>query len=262
MVVQKQRPLRFEQLEDRSLMSASMVAEWNELLLQSLSASTAPVPMSRNMAIVSVAMFDAVNAITQTYEPYAAHVNAVPGASPVAAAAQAAHDTLVALYPSRQAIFDAALAEDLAGIPTAAARQGQAVGQKVARQILDLREDDGSGTAMTWTPPNNDPGTYQLTGPNFAPAGNLHFGFITPFAIESSSQFRPGPPPALDSAEYATDLNEVKVVGASNADEEGVDRDGNGEPDRTADQTLVAENCGGRRWATTRSGTGSPRTRP
>ena len=240
MVVQKQRPLRFEQLEDRS-MPSNVTVHWNEIMLQSLSISTAPVPVSRNLALVSVAMFDAVNAVTQTYEPYAAHVRAAPGASAEAAVAQAAHDTLVALFPSREAVFDAALAEDLAGIPSAAARQGQAVGQKVARQILELRSDDGSGTVMTWTPPNDDPGTYQLTGPNFAPASNFHFGFITPFAIENSSQFRPGPPPALDSEEYATDLNEVKVVGASNADEEGVDRDGNGLPDRTGDQTIVAE---------------------
>ena len=236
------RPSRlgFELLEDRSLPS-NVILHWNEILLQSLATPTAPVPLSRNMALVSAAMFDAVNAITGSYEPYAAHVNAAPGASPKAAAAQAAHDTLVALYPSRQATFDAALAEDLAGIPAAPARQGMAVGQKVARQILALRADDGSGTAMTWTPPNNDPGTYQLTPPNNADATNFHFQFITPFATTSSSQFRPGPYPALDSPEYAADFNEVKVIGASDADEAGVDRDGNGMPDRTADQTLVAE---------------------
>ena len=191
MVLLKQRPLRFEQLEDRS-MPSNVVTHWNELLLQSLPTPTAPVPMSRNMAIVSVAMFDAVNAITQSYASYAAQVNAAPGASPEAAAAQAAHDTLVALFPSRQDIYDAALAEDLAGIPSASARKGMAVGQKVARQILDLRSDDGSGTAMTWTPRTTTrarPPTAELV-----PATNISLAHH-PFAIEIS-QFGlalPGP---------------------------------------------------------------------
>src|SRR5262249_57804798 len=121
------------------------------------------------------------------------------------------------------------------------AEKGGLAGGKVARQTLDRRADDGSSAVMTWTPPNDDPGTYQLPPPNNAPAGNVHVPFITPFAVRTTSQFRPGPYPALDSPEYARDLNEVKVVGASNADEPGVDRDGNGLPDRTADQTLVAE---------------------
>ena len=81
--------------------------------------------MARNMALVHVAMFDAVNAIDRSYEPYAADVHASRGASQEAAAAQAAHDTLVALYPARQAIFDAALAEDLAGIPAGPGQAGR-----------------------------------------------------------------------------------------------------------------------------------------
>jgi hypothetical protein len=230
-----------EPLEGRRLFSADVVIDWNEHLLQSLASQPPRVPLSRNLALVHVAMFDAVNAIDRSYEPYFANVHASHGASPEAAVAQAAHDTLVALYPGRQAIFDAELAEDLAGIAPGRARQGTEIGAEVARQILALRADDGAAAIVTWTPPNNDPGTYQLTPPNFAAAGNVHVPFITPFAVDSTSQFRPGPHPALTSPEYATDLNEVKVVGASDADVAGVDRDGNGLPDRTADQTLVAE---------------------
>src|SRR5688572_14807888 len=109
-----------ESLEGRCLLSGSdVVLHWNEVLLQSLTSNQhAPrVPLIRNMALVHVAMFDAVNAIDRSYDPYAADVKASRGASQEAAVAQAAHDTLVALYPSRQAVFDAALAEDLAGIP-------------------------------------------------------------------------------------------------------------------------------------------------
>src|SRR5262245_13667846 len=232
---------QIETLDDRCLPSGNVVTQWNEELLKSLAVNTAPVPSSRNMALVQVAMFDAVNAIDKTYEPYHADVNASSGASQTAAAAQAAHDTLVALYPSRQAIYDAKLVADLAGIPARLKMQGVAVGQEVARQILALRSTDGSAAVMSWTPPNNDPGTYQLTPPNFAPAANVNVPFIDPFAIESNSQFRPGAFPALDTAEYARDLNEVKVVGASDADQAGVDRDNNGLPDRTADQTQITE---------------------
>src|SRR5262249_17955056 len=137
-------------LDDRCLPSANVVLHWNEILLQSLASQPPRVPLARNLALVHVAMFDAVNAIDRSYEPYAAHVHASHGASLEAAAAQAAHDTLAALYPSRQAVYDTALAEDLAGIPPGRARQGVAIGQEVAQQILTLRGNDGSSAIMTY----------------------------------------------------------------------------------------------------------------
>jgi len=231
--------LRLELLDARCLPSADVVLDWNELLLQSLSSQPPRVPLARNMALVHVAMFDAVNAIDKSYEPYATHLQTWGGASQEAAAAQAAHDTLVALYPSRQAIYDAQLAADLDGIPTHLARPGIATGREVAREILALRADDGAAAVVNYTPPNNDPGQWQPTPPNFQSATNAHVPLITPFAIESSSQFRPPPPPGLTSPEYAGAFNEAKLLGASDADT--ADRDGNGLPDRTADQTLVAE---------------------
>jgi hypothetical protein len=208
--------LSVEALESRCLFSGSsgdVVLHWNELLVQSLPSTPAPVPAFRNMALVHVAIFDAVNAIDRSYEPYAADVKASHGASPEAAAAQAAHDTLAALYPSRQALFDAALAEDLADIRPGPARQGAAVGKEVARQILDLRANDGASTAVGYTPPNSDPGQWQPI-PAGSAAGAANVPFITPFAIESNSQFRPGPPPELTSAEYAAAFNETKALGS------------------------------------------------
>src|SRR5262249_8925130 len=95
--------------------------------------------------------------------------------------------------------------------------QGIEIGQAVAQQILDLRSNDGAGALVTYTPPNQDPGQWQPTPPDFTPATNAQFPFITPFAVLSSSQFRAPPPPALDSPEYAAGFNEVKAIGSLNS---------------------------------------------
>lgn len=217
-----------EPLESRRLMSGGdVVLDWNEILIQSIPNPTPPISW-RNMALVHVAMFDAVNAIDRSYEPYVADVKASQGASAEVAVAQAAHDTLAALYPARQAIFDQALAEDLAGVPLGLARQGAAIGKEVARQILELRASDGVSTPVAYTPPNADPGKWQPTPPDFSGAAGANVGLVTPFAIESSAQFRPGPPPALTTPEYAAALNEAKAIGSAT------------NSTRTADQTLVA----------------------
>jgi hypothetical protein len=220
----------FEALEGRRLLSGDVVIDWNEHLLQSMQTNQpARVPLARNMALVHVAMFDAVNAIDRTYEPYAADVKASRGASQEAAAAQAAHDTLVALYPARTAVFDAELAADLQGIPPGRAKQGVAIGKEVARQILALRAGDGAAAVVTYTPPNNAPGQWQPTPPDNSPAGAAHVPGMPPFAVRNAAQFRPGPPPALTSPEYAAAFNEAKALGRATGSS------------RTPDQTLVAE---------------------
>ena len=126
-----------------------------------------------------------------------------------AAAAQAAHDILSALYPDQKPTFDAALAEDLVGVPPDRAQWGIQVGQQVAEHILAWRSTDGSGTPGAFSL-TAEPGNWQPTG---APAAFVHAGSITPFAVESSSQFRPGPPPSLTSTTYAQDFNEAKELG-------------------------------------------------
>lgn len=217
-----------EALEGRCMFSADVVIDWNEHLLASLAFQPPRVPLSRNMALVHVAMFDAVNAIDRSYQPYAAEVKASRGASAEAAVAQAARDTLVALYPSRQAVFDAELAEDLAGIPAGRRQQGIRIGAEVARQILALRADDGAADIVTYTPPNDDPGQWQPTPPDNSAAGAVHASLVTPYAVQSTAQYRPGPPPALTSPEYAAALNEAKALGSATGSS------------RTPDQTLVA----------------------
>jgi hypothetical protein len=225
------RPSRvqLEPLEDRCLLSGNVVVRWNELVLEA--ASTAPpsrVPVFRNLALVQVAVYDAVNAIDGSYTPYFTDVQGSPGASERAAAAQAAHDTAAVLYPQQQGAFDAELAADLAGIPPGRAEQGVAIGHAVAVQILALRSHDGAGAVIPYTPPNTDPGQWQPTPPDFSPATTAHIPFITPFVVPNSSLFWPPPPPALTSAEYAHDFNEVKALGSLNS------------TIRTPDQTQVA----------------------
>src|SRR5439155_20202523 len=124
---------------------------------------------SRALAITEVADYDSVNAIDPSFEPYHAHVHASRGASLDAAAAQAAHDTLSALFPAQASAFDAALAADLAGIPAGRARQGIEVGHDVAQQILTWRSTDGSGATVPYTP-GTAPGDWRPTPPAFLPA--------------------------------------------------------------------------------------------
>src|SRR5262249_6892700 len=219
---------RVELLEDRCLLSADVVLEWNQLAVHAVGqARVSPVVASRALAITQAAVYDAVNAIDRSFEPYHAHVHASRGASLEAAAAQAAHDALSALFPSQAATFDAALAADLAGIPPGRALQGVEVGQAVAQAILTLRSTDGA-TAVGTYPPGTDPGDWQPTPPAFLPALAPQWPYVTPFALAAGSQFRPAPPPALDSAEYAAAFNEVKSLGRADS------------TTRTAEQTQIA----------------------
>jgi membrane-associated phospholipid phosphatase len=219
---------RFEPLEDRVVPSANVVLEWNQLAVHAVGqARVNPVVGSRAMAITQAAVYDAVVAIDRSFEPYHANVAAPRGASVVAAAAQAAHDTLTALFPSQAGTFDAALAADLASIPRGQARLGAAVGHEVAQEILEWRSTDGSDQVVPYTP-GTDPGDWQPTPPAGLPALAPQWPYVTPFAMTSGSQFRPEAPPALDSAEYAAAFNEVKDLGRSDS------------TSRTEEQTQIA----------------------
>src|SRR5205807_4913152 len=110
MRLRKQSVFRVEPLEDRCLLSANVVLEWNQLALHAIGqARVSPVVAPRALAITQAAVYDAVDAIDRSFEPYHARVHASRGASPEAAAAQAAHDTLAALFPTHAATFDSAL---------------------------------------------------------------------------------------------------------------------------------------------------------
>jgi hypothetical protein len=217
MRLRKQSLLLVEQLEDRCLPSANVVLEWNQLALHAVGQSRVSlVAASRALAIVQAAVYDSVVAIDPEFEPYHAQVHASRGASLEAAAARAAHDTLAALFPTQASTFDSALAADLVGIPPGRASQGVEVGSAVARQILDWRSTDGSAATVTYTP-GTDPGDWQPTPPANLPTLAPQWPYVTPFAMTSGSQFRPAPPPALDSAAYAAAFNEVKSLGRADS---------------------------------------------
>jgi len=209
-----------------------VILQWNRVLMETVRTPgqqpTTIMPV-RSYAIMHAAMFDAVNSIDGNYTSYLTDVPGSQQASIEAAAAQAAHDVLVGLYPTRSAIFDTELAISLQGIDANRVQQGIRVGQIVAERMLAARENDG------W---NVTPPAYSLpaTPGNWQPAPGAatftHYPSVIPFGITSGTQFRPSPPPPLTSATYAADVNEVKEIGSVNS------------ATRTADQTVVA-----RLWA-------------
>jgi hypothetical protein len=198
--------------------SANPVVEWNRNLLaivRTPSAQPGTIHPTRSFAIMHAAIYDAVNAIDETHHAYLVQISAIsPGTSPEAAAAAAAHEVLVALYPKFQATLDVQLQQSLAQVPDGTNKErGIAVGQLVAAQILALRSNDGSNVQPTPFLFGNAPGDFQSTPPNFPKPQFTDWSQVTPFALLQASQFRPGPPPTLTSGSYTDAFNELKSLG-------------------------------------------------
>ena len=195
--------------------NADVVTDWNNAALDAIRADrTAPPIASRSLAILHTSIYDAVNGIARSHEPYLVPSAVSASASRAAAASAAAHETLVSLFPNHTAIFDALHAAILAGIPNGPQKtNGITWGEFVATQILAARANDGSN-AFVQPPGGSGPGVWIPTPPAFLPYLLPQWGFVAPFAMSSSSQFRPPGPPALDSQQYAADYEEVKELGA------------------------------------------------
>jgi PAP2 superfamily len=196
--------------------SADVVTDWNNAALDAIRADrTAPPIASRSLAIAHVAIYDAVNGIARTHEPYLVPSAVAASASRIATASAAAHQALLSLFPSHTSTFDALHAAILAGIPNGPQKtNGITWGEFVATQILAARTNDGSN-AIVLPPGGSGPGVWIPTPPAFLPYLLPQWGFVVPFAMTSSSQFRPPGPPALDSQQYAADYEEVKQLGAA-----------------------------------------------
>lgn len=208
---------------------ADLIADWNAQAIAAIqSESTAPPLAARNLAMLHVAIHDAVNTVAGTHRSYVANLKPSGPASAEAAVASTAHRVLITLFPSQSAAFDAALEASLAGIVDYLQKgRGVELGQAVAELVLDLRASDGASTTLPYIP-SAAPGAWRRTPPYFRPPDLPHWGFVKPFALTSGSQFRPPGPPQLGSARYATDLNQVKELGGAES------------ITRTAEQTLIA----------------------
>jgi len=219
---------------------ADMVTDWNVNLEKAAKVALQLPPIEvRIAAIVQVAVFDAVNGIERKYQPYFVTERAPGGARAEAAAAQAACTALKALYPAQSSTFDAELAASIASIPghqgnSQSIARGLAWGEHVANLILELRSTDGFSATVPNYFGGTDPGVWRSLPTATNPDGTLpavfpQFRFMVPFVLNSPDQFRPGPPPALKSPEYAADVNTVKELGRVNS------------ATRTDDQTKLAK---------------------
>jgi PAP2 superfamily len=212
-----------------TLAHADVVTDWSSATLDAIRDGHTPPPIaSRSLAIVHVSIYDAVNGIARTHKPYLVQ-SAVPASvSREAAASAAAHEVLINLFPAAASSFDTLHAVILAGIPDGPQKAAGIVwGEFVANQILAARANDGSN-AIVLPPGGSGPGVWVPTPPAFLPYLLPQWGFVTPFGMSSSSQFRPPGPPSLDSEQYAADYNEVKQLGAAVGST------------RTEEQTLIA----------------------
>jgi hypothetical protein len=200
---------------------ASVVRLWNAIATEAIVVTGANAPASSGvlLAIVQLAVYNATVAIGGRYEAYGRRVWAPPGASLDAAVAQSAHDVLVSLLPAQTAALDARLATSLAMIPDGPAKDtGVFVGRHAARMILDDRAGDGRFDNVPYTFGIPGPGVYQPTPPAFSTSPLVPWvARVRPFTMSSPSQFRPGPPPSLDSHRWARAYQLTQAYGDINS---------------------------------------------
>jgi hypothetical protein len=208
-----------------SLCAADVVLDWNEVALaRVVAAKQGPPDGARSMAMVHVAMFDAIDAVDRRYAPYSFKGRAPAGTSAEAAGVAAAASVLARLFPDQAPAVDAAYAASMAAIPDGDGKTaGIALGRQAAADCLSMREKDGTGVAGAYRP-RTAPGVYVMTMMPVA----TEWPKVKPWFMAGGAQFRPDPPPALASAQWARDYNEIKSVGAKQSTA------------RSAEQTEVA----------------------
>jgi membrane-associated phospholipid phosphatase len=210
---------------------ADVVLDWNVIAVNTAIANGQnPFAQARSAAIVQLAVFESVNAITGEYHPYLGTIVAPPGASADAAAIEAAYRVLRTYFPGSAWTLDADRANSLVSIPDGQAKiDGIATGEAAALAMIALRTNDGSSPQQFNIPGPPVPGKWQTT-PSCPVVNGIAVGIafqwknVTPFGISSASDFLLEPPPALTSHEYAKAYNEVMTVGGINSTERPPDR--------------------------------------
>jgi hypothetical protein len=208
---------------------ADIVTNWNQTAIKTV-LENPPVGLTplRNLAIVHLAVHDAVNAAKPKYEPYLFKARAPDAALPEAAALSAAFNALVKLYPTQRATLEADYKRDLARLPDSEATQaGLSLGQQAAERLVESRAGDGIDAKVDYVA-SSDPLAWRPTPPGNLPPLQPQFAKVKPFFVTDALQFDPGPPLALTSKQFADEFDEVKRIGARDSKE------------RTADQTAVA----------------------
>lgn len=208
---------------------ADVVLQWNETALLTIKTERTDPPLAaRNLAMMHVAMFDAVNAISRSHKPFRWTAEVSPRASAEAAAAVAAHRVLIDLYPRQTEGLRAALDSSLAPLPADDARtEGIMLGERVAEKLLAWRLQDGAWAKVDYRV-DLSPGKWQPTPPDHLPPLKPHWPAMTCFCMTRGDQFRAVGPPKLTSTEYTASLKQVKALG-------GVDS-----TVRTPEQTQIA----------------------
>lgn len=192
---------------------ADVITDWNQTACDAVAKVGPGAPGHRMMAIVQVAVFEAVNSIEPRYAPWSSRIPAPAGASVEAAVAAANRATLTALMPAEKVAIEAAYQAALKTLPEGAAKaDGIALGEKAAAQALARATSDGAGAAdnYQW---QTTPGRYV---PTVVPAAAT-WPRRTPWVMARADQFRPGPPPDLGSEVWARDLQEVRTLGGKNS---------------------------------------------
>jgi hypothetical protein len=203
---------------------ADAITHWNEITVTATLGGQPQIEPARpgpsnvlDIAMVHLAMYDAVQAIERNYRPYCMDVPNASG-TPAAAAAKAARDVLVNRFPLQTGAIDTAYQNYLINTGISPMDAGIPVGTATAGCIIGMRNGDGSFPNPA-PPPfigGTEIGMWRPTSPNTSMATSW-LGFVTPFTLRSPSQYRPGPPPELDSPEYTRAYNEVKSIGALNS---------------------------------------------
>ena len=212
----------------RAAASSDVVLEWNQIAVTTMITPPAATPFgqARFAAIVQLAVFEAVNAVTHDYEPYLGTITAPAGASAEAAAVAAAYRVLRTYFTGSAMTLDAARVNSLEAIPDSQAKtDGIATGEAAAAAMIALRASDGS-TPLTFKMPGAAvPGEWQKT-PSCPADGGQFFNWknVTPFGIPSAADFILDPPPSLTSERYTKDYLEVKTVGSMNSTARPQDR--------------------------------------
>jgi hypothetical protein len=203
--------------EPRGAADPGVITDWNATAVGTIvmDAKKANVEAFVWYGFTQAAVYNAVVGITQRYELYEWDVPGPEGASPEAAAAAAAHGVLSNYFPaSKEARLDSALTKSLAGIPDGPSKQeGVRYGERAAERIIELRENDGRSAQITFDVPVGA-GVWRPTPPANAPFLVPWLSKLRPLTLTSPSQFRPAAPPALTSATYTKEFNDVKSLGS------------------------------------------------